>query len=189
MDGKQLMITMVYAKCFVMERLNLKDDIYALGHSISMPWLVGKIGGLPVYPLDFEDFVFCIKSCELSDINFAGSPFTWWNGKADEECIFERLDRVVTNQVVLDLLGNEEFWREKASIQWFTEEDKNTKFFHCLVEGKRKRLHLKRIKRSDDTWDEGDEQIAEEALSFFTQQQDFSTTNNGCVGAILGKIK
>ncbi|KAH0642345.1 hypothetical protein KY289_033319 [Solanum tuberosum] len=64
-----------------------------------------KIGGLPIYPQEYEDFALCINSCELVDIHFTGSPFTWWNGRADGDCIFKRLDRVVTNQVLQDLLG------------------------------------------------------------------------------------
>jgi len=30
-------------------------------------------------------------------VPFRGSPFTWWNGRAAEDCIFERLDRVLIN--------------------------------------------------------------------------------------------
>ncbi|KAH0692908.1 hypothetical protein KY290_021060 [Solanum tuberosum] len=64
----------------------------------------------------------------------------------------------------------EEFWRQKASIQWSTEGDKNTRFFHCLVKGKRKRLTLKRILKSDGTWAERDDEITREALKFYTDQ-------------------
>ncbi|XP_019256398.1 PREDICTED: uncharacterized protein LOC109234797 [Nicotiana attenuata] len=39
-----------------------------------------KIGGLPVYPPEYEDFAFCANSCGLFDLGYKGSPFTWWNG-------------------------------------------------------------------------------------------------------------
>lgn len=65
-----------------------------------------KLGGLPVYPHEVEDFAFCINPCELYDITFSRSPFTWWNGWSDGACIFKRLDRVVVNQGLLNLYGN-----------------------------------------------------------------------------------
>lgn len=67
-----------------------------------------KIGGLTVYPNVVEDFAFCINSCELFDINLKGNPFTWWNGRADEGCIFKRLDRIVVNQLFLGEMGKVE---------------------------------------------------------------------------------
>ncbi|XP_060210542.1 uncharacterized protein LOC132637478 [Lycium barbarum] len=80
------------------------------------PWLVGedfnvvlnedeKIGGNPVIPQDYEDFVFCSNSCELLEIAFKESPFTWWNGRAGDDCI-ERLDRVVINSLLQQWFGN-----------------------------------------------------------------------------------
>ncbi|KAG5610592.1 hypothetical protein H5410_021873 [Solanum commersonii] len=39
----------------------------------------------------------------------------------------------------------EEFRRQKASVQWFEEGDSNTKFFHSLVRRRRKRLYMRRI--------------------------------------------
>lgn len=52
-----------------------------------MSWIVGgdfnvivgaaeKIGALPIYPQEYEDFTLCINSCYLFDINFTASPFT-----------------------------------------------------------------------------------------------------------------
>ena len=31
-------------------------------------------------------------------MQFKGSSFTWWNGKADSDCIFESLSRIPYNQ-------------------------------------------------------------------------------------------
>lgn len=107
-DGKEIIIIMVYAKCSSLERLRLWDDIYVLWQSTSMPWLMDgdfnailgmeeKIGGLPIYPQEYEDFVFFINSCDLFYIDFTRSPFTWWNDRVDEKCIFKRLDKFVIN--------------------------------------------------------------------------------------------
>ncbi|KAK4710101.1 hypothetical protein R3W88_004614 [Solanum pinnatisectum] len=67
-----------------------------------------QIGGLLVYPQEYEYFAFCVNSCDLFDLRFSGSPFTWWNGRIDARCIFKRLDRVVINQFMQDLMGNVE---------------------------------------------------------------------------------
>lgn len=41
------------------------------------------------------------------------------------------------------------------------------KFFHCLVKERRKRMQLKRIRKQDGSWAEGDDQIASEAVLYF----------------------
>ncbi|XP_019257655.1 PREDICTED: uncharacterized protein LOC109235859 [Nicotiana attenuata] len=56
-----------------------------------------KIGGLPVYRPEYEDFAFCVNSCGLFDLGYKGSPFTWCNGRPNEECIFKGLDRILVN--------------------------------------------------------------------------------------------
>ncbi|KAH0705834.1 hypothetical protein KY285_010364 [Solanum tuberosum] len=125
-DGQQILTIAVYAKCSSIEWLSLWDDIYTLSQEFSLPWMVGgdfnvilgdeeKIGGLPVYPQEYEDFAFCVNSCDLFDLHFSGSPFTWWNGRTDERCIFKRLDRVVINQSMQDLMGNVEHFARTGS--------------------------------------------------------------------------
>ncbi|KAH0702280.1 hypothetical protein KY285_016558 [Solanum tuberosum] len=75
---------------------------------MGLPWIISgdfnvvlnadeKLGGLVVQPTDVDDFASCIGDCDLTEVPFRGSPFTWWNGRAAEDCIFERLDRVLIN--------------------------------------------------------------------------------------------
>lgn len=72
---------------------------------MELPWVVGgdfnvvlseeeKIGGLPVHPPEYEDFAFCVNSCELFDLGYKESPYTWWNGMPNSKCIFKRLNRI-----------------------------------------------------------------------------------------------
>ncbi|XP_075085216.1 uncharacterized protein LOC142168440 [Nicotiana tabacum] len=79
-----------------------------MASDIELPWLVGgdfnvvlhkdeKIGRLPVHPPKYEDFAFCVNSCGLFDQVYKGSPFTWWNGRLNAECIFKSLDRIFVN--------------------------------------------------------------------------------------------
>ncbi|KAG5595473.1 hypothetical protein H5410_036705 [Solanum commersonii] len=57
-----------------------------------------KIGGLLALDSEHEDFENCISSCDLAKIQFKGSRFTWWNDGYGNDCIFERLDSVITNK-------------------------------------------------------------------------------------------
>ncbi|XP_059288673.1 uncharacterized protein LOC132042062 [Lycium ferocissimum] len=107
-SGKCMILNIVYAKCDAGERMVMWDNTYQLASFMDLPWMVGgdfnvimheeeKIGGLLVYPAEYEDFAFCMNSCELSEVEFKGSPFTWWNGRAGHDCIFKRLDRILVN--------------------------------------------------------------------------------------------
>ncbi|KAH0716908.1 hypothetical protein KY290_013484 [Solanum tuberosum] len=67
-----------------------------------------KIGGLPIYPQENEDFAFCVNSYDILDIHFTGSPYTWWNGRIDQDWIFKRLDRFFVNANLLSTFGGAE---------------------------------------------------------------------------------
>ncbi|XP_060211890.1 uncharacterized protein LOC132639465 [Lycium barbarum] len=93
--NKSLMVTMVYAKCDHLERISLWDSLYSLADQMELPWLVGgdfnvimnedeKIGGLPVFPDEYEDFAFC------------------------SDCIFKRLDRMIGNSKLQDWFAHME---------------------------------------------------------------------------------
>lgn len=116
-EGLIMITTLVNAKCDRNDRLQLWDNIYQLANNMTFPWLDGgdfnvvlteeeKIGGVPVTVEDTEEFAFCINSSELFDVGFKGSPFTWWNRRTCSNCIFERLDRVVVNQILNDKYGS-----------------------------------------------------------------------------------
>ncbi|XP_070005670.1 uncharacterized protein [Nicotiana sylvestris] len=79
-----------------------------MASDMNVPWLIGgnfnviwdeeeKFGGLPVSLNEVDDFRHCMNTCNLFDMGFNGSIYTWWNGRADEECIFKRLDRCFAN--------------------------------------------------------------------------------------------
>lgn len=87
----EVMVTLVYAKCDTNQILELWDEMYQQENNISCLCMLrgdfeqrGNIRGLPVQPQEVEDFDFCIDSCELKEISFKGSPFTWWNERAEE---------------------------------------------------------------------------------------------------------
>ncbi|XP_049364489.1 uncharacterized protein LOC125829284 [Solanum verrucosum] len=224
-QSQKWLITLVYAKCNAEDRLMLWEDIYQLSTDMDSPWLIGgdfnvvlnaeeKIGGLPIHDTDHEDFDICIHSCELAEIQFKGSPFTWWTGRTGmivvvrqnwvakenlnpfilfkenirrvknalskwsketygdifkqlviredivkvKEQLFEEVPSV-ENRAVLQkaqaehkkyLYVEETFWRQKVGFDWFGKGDRNTRFFHSIVKGRRKRHQLNRIQESQE---------------------------------------
>ncbi|XP_060202506.1 uncharacterized protein LOC132630946 [Lycium barbarum] len=324
--NQTVLVSVVYAKCDRQEREDLWEDIIALANQQDYPWIIEgdfnvivsdeeKQGGLPVSSNETLDFSTCIQSCGLIDVGFNGSKFTWWNGRTEEDCIFKRLDRILVNQQVLDILpstavtrmirhgsdhaplhlesnsnaqhivksfkflnfwtkhhtfmevvkenwtvdlcgnpfyvfhhklkklkkalvqwsrntyGNifqqiatiedtikvkelqfennasrenrmllhqaqaeltrflhleEEYWKQKASMKWFNDGDRNTKFFHSYVRGRRNKLTLKRIQDPSGTWLENEVDIGSEAIRFFEAQ--FNEQNSGGDYALLKNI-
>ncbi|XP_075074764.1 uncharacterized protein LOC142162321 [Nicotiana tabacum] len=281
----EFVLTLIYAKCDAIERIELWDSLYEMARDMEAPWLVGgdfnviwdeeeKFGGLPVSLNEIDDFRHCINTCNLFDLGFKGNIFTWWNGRAEEDCIFKRLDRCLANvefqqkfprievqhlsktgsdhspmflkyvvkenwsadfsanpfipfnhklkklkkalslwskatfgdifqkiasmeevvmvhevefeanptgmnrerlqkvqaELIKCLALEEKYWQQKAGMTWFKEGDRNTKFFHAQVRGRRKRLQLDRIQNSGGTWIEEEQQIAEEAIKFYEEQ-------------------
>ncbi|XP_060183197.1 uncharacterized protein LOC132613164 [Lycium barbarum] len=100
----ELVVTLVYAKCDRTERIELWDSLSYLASDITTPWLFGgdfnvivdeeeKYGELPVSIAEVEDFRHCIQICNLTDLGYKGSIYTWWNGRGGDDCVFKRLDR------------------------------------------------------------------------------------------------
>lgn len=81
----------------------------------------------------------------------------------------ERLQKVQA-ELIKFYAVEEKFWKQKAGMQWFTDGDRNTKFFHAHVNGKRRRLQLKRIQDHRGVWLDNEEEIAQEAIRFYTEQ-------------------
>ncbi|XP_075109126.1 uncharacterized protein LOC142180920 [Nicotiana tabacum] len=242
-EQKEFMITLVYAKCDHIDRIELWDSLYYLAQDMTIPWLVGgdfnviwdeeeKFGGLPVPLNEVDDFKHCMTTCNFSDLGFKGSIYTWSNGRVEKDYIFKRLDIVFANfeaqqlwpgmeklkkalstwsratfgdifqkiasleevvrvyeaqfeinptiqnrerlqkvqaELVKYLALEEKFWKQKARMQWFNDGDRNTKLFHVHVNGRRKRLQLKRIQNTAGVWIEDKEEMANENQELLRQ--------------------
>lgn len=53
---------------------------------------------LPVTVAETEDFNHCISMWNLEECVYQGNKYTWWNVRTDEECIFKRLNKVMSNE-------------------------------------------------------------------------------------------
>ncbi|XP_060211818.1 uncharacterized protein LOC132639385 [Lycium barbarum] len=110
-----IVLPVVYASCDARERIVLWHSINQVSNLFDLPWLVGgdfnvisteeeTLGGLPVLYNEVVDFNHCLSSCGLQDLGYVGSTYTWWNGKAEEACIFKRLDRMVCSDKLLEVM-------------------------------------------------------------------------------------
>ncbi|XP_060210427.1 uncharacterized protein LOC132637337 [Lycium barbarum] len=97
----------------------------------------------------------------------------------------ERLQRVQADLIRFYAI-EEKIWRQKEGMQWFQDGDRNTKFFHAHVNGNRRKLQLQRIQDHTGTWLDTEEEIAQEAIRFFSDQ--FKEENIPTDFSMLDKI-
>ncbi|OIT28452.1 putative ribonuclease h protein, partial [Nicotiana attenuata] len=57
--------------------------------------------------------------------------------------------------------------KQKTQLQWFKDGDANSKYFHSLIRGRRRKLYIHKIKNEDGDWIYGDEAIGEAACDHF----------------------
>ncbi|XP_060195138.1 uncharacterized protein LOC132624361 [Lycium barbarum] len=324
-SNQEIIATLIYASTERANKITQWDELYDMAYTINSPWIIGgdfnvildkaekyrggdfnvildkaeKYRGLPVNFPEVEDFAHCLNICQVADLGFSGSIYTWWNGRSDEACIFKRLDKCLGNQAFQDTFPNFEveylikqgsdhspllltfkadtrvikkpfrflnfwieqesfletvkvnweeqyrydpffnfhnkmkkvsraltkwsketfgdifkqvatleeivkvhetafeenpsqenrarlqsvqadlirfyaiekkFWKKKSGMQWFKDGDRNTKFFHAHVNGKRKKLHIKRIQDQHGVWVEQEPEIIQEAIRFYEDQ-------------------
>ncbi|KAG5631408.1 hypothetical protein H5410_003125 [Solanum commersonii] len=110
-----------------------------------------------------------------------GRQFKRWH-PTDKRFPKNKENRVVLQQaqakLKLHIHYEEEYWRQKARVQWFEEGDKNARFFHGLVKGRRKRMNINKIMKADGSWAMGAKEVAEEAVCFFKDQFTGGATNS-----------
>lgn len=70
----------------------------------------------------------------------------------------------------MQLKREEDYWRQKAGYEWFKDGERNTKFFHTIVKGRRSRLRISKIQNEDGQRLEEVPDIAEATVNFFQKQ-------------------
>ncbi|KAL6536656.1 hypothetical protein OROMI_026237 [Orobanche minor] len=95
-------LTVVYGRHTKIQRRDLWDDLLSVSQN-QVPWMVGgdfniilqpeeKKGGAGPIQSDMEEFSDCLLNCNLSDVGFAGTPFTWYR-----DGVWQRLDRILVS--------------------------------------------------------------------------------------------
>ncbi|KAH0742162.1 hypothetical protein KY290_035205 [Solanum tuberosum] len=59
--------------------------------------------------------------------------------------------------------------KQKTQLQWFKDDDANTKFFHALMRGRRRRLFLHKVCTANEVWIQGEEHIDQAACEYYQQ--------------------
>ncbi|WMV50120.1 hypothetical protein MTR67_043505 [Solanum verrucosum] len=57
--------------------------------------------------------------------------------------------------------------KQKTQLQWFKEGDTNSKYFHSIMRGRRRKLFIHKICTGEDAWIQGEETIAKAACDYF----------------------
>ncbi|KAL6570175.1 hypothetical protein OROMI_014689 [Orobanche minor] len=95
-------LTVAYGRNTKIQRRDLWDDLLSVSQN-QVPWMVGgdfniilqpeeKKGGASPIQSDMEEFSDCLLNCNLSDVGFAGTPFTWYR-----DGVWQRLDRILVS--------------------------------------------------------------------------------------------
>lgn len=86
------------------------------------------------------------------------------------------------------------YWGQKARIQWLKEGDRNTKYFHAVVEGRRKRNNISTLQKENGTWCESEGEIEGEINAYFNKlftsnnPKHFDTILSGIPQVITGQM-
>ena len=78
------------------------------------------------------------------------------------------------------------YWLQKSRIQWLREGDKNTKFFHASVQGRRRRNRLNKLQREDGTWTESEQAVSKEIAEYYRNL--FNSNDVGDLTEVLDGI-
>lgn len=105
-EGHDFLVTFVYGANDHVERRDLWKDLLSLYSAL--PWVVlgdfnvvrnpnEKVGGNNHWTHCLDEFNDCLYSCELYDLRFTGSYYTWTNRQDSPNFISSKLDRVLVN--------------------------------------------------------------------------------------------
>ncbi|XP_059285831.1 uncharacterized protein LOC132039351 [Lycium ferocissimum] len=135
-NSQDLYVTVVYAKCTAVARVDLWCSLEDLNNKINIPWcIVGdfnvilhpeeKIGGRPHRNANSFDFTECMDSCGMSDIGYTGSNYTWCNNRRprlDHRPMLFRCGNGSTNGKkyfkFLDFLTDQEDFKDIIAAEW-----------------------------------------------------------------------
>ncbi|KAG2706415.1 hypothetical protein I3760_05G103200 [Carya illinoinensis] len=116
-NGKECLITGVYGHPDRNMRMEVWRVLKTLGRGVNIPWLVfgdfneildnfEKYGGSLRSNTQLREFREVLEVCELRDLGFVGTRFTWSNRREGASLIMQRLDRFLANSLWCDLYPN-----------------------------------------------------------------------------------
>ncbi|XP_016469275.1 uncharacterized protein LOC107791689 [Nicotiana tabacum] len=114
---RKFLFSSIYASPTLAHRQILWQNLKCISDNYHGPWLVGgdfnevtraseKFGGRHLNNKHVDQFLNCLNYCNLVDLGFKGSRFTWSNNRSNSATILERLDMVVANYGWINLFPN-----------------------------------------------------------------------------------
>ncbi|XP_062116903.1 uncharacterized protein LOC133830841 [Humulus lupulus] len=117
-NSKEFHITFVYGFNEVRGREALWLDLKDLKSNIDEPWMIvgdfneilnyDERAGSKNHKKPSESFKECVMYCQMEDLKFSGSFFTWNNKQKPEERIFSKIDHALVNLKWTDSFSNSE---------------------------------------------------------------------------------
>lgn len=116
-EEKDITITTIYAKSKVPLREPLWEELRQTYSNHMKEWMVmgdfnciiepsERIGGNSHIMEKSLPLIECMTNCELNDLGYIGSTYTWCNLRTPSERICQRLDRALANQEWLSKFPN-----------------------------------------------------------------------------------
>ena len=95
-----------------------------------------------------------------------------------------QLEQAQLTEAILNLKWNlcaafrdeELYWKQKSRANWLREGDRNTKFFHATTKQRRARNRVLKLRRTNGTWAETDDDLEQVATGYF--QTLFTSSNS-----------
>lgn len=104
--------SIIYAFNGAAERKQMWEDLKHIKNQVQGAWVVSGDFNSPLYPEDrigseiqfaeIADFRECVDECDLADLHFTGSKFTWCNNQGGDSRVVSKIDRCLVNVGWLD---------------------------------------------------------------------------------------
>lgn len=118
--SKSFLLSSIYASPKFESRKLLWNDLHDFASTVNLPWIVigdfnevvcqsEEFGGRPINRKRMELYAETMNNCNLVDLGFNGSKYTWTN-KRIVRPIFERLDRGWVNPEWICTFPNSSIW-------------------------------------------------------------------------------
>ncbi|WMV30196.1 hypothetical protein MTR67_023581 [Solanum verrucosum] len=197
----KLLITIVYAKSKDYLRRHLWDRLIHFSN-MNIPWCtIGdfnvittpdeKQGGIPYNMNKSFEFIATIEACGLMDLGTVrdheetvrmAEEALIVNNSAENRANLHRINARYIKYLKLEY----SILKQKTQLQWFKDGDTNSKYFHAIMRGRRRKLFIHKVCIGNDEWVEGDENIAKAACDHF--QNKFTGTEQPINEDILQHI-
>ncbi|KAL0456254.1 UNVERIFIED_CONTAM: LINE-1 retrotransposable element O protein [Sesamum latifolium] len=155
-----------------------------------------KEGGPMRAEWQIHHFRECLWDCELHDLGFQGTNFTWCNNQQEPHTVRERLDRACVSlpwiysqterqnpitgaskarelrakEELSKLISQEKiFWKQRSKDLWLKEGDRNSNFFHAKASRRFQTNYIQKIKRAGGEWADSVKEVQRCILDYFQE--------------------